>query len=481
MAFEQGHALLIGVGSYVHTSLTDIPISERDARQVQDVLCDEYFCGYKAENVTLIHNDLASRAGILEAFHNLAQKTTAADTVFLYYSGYGEYDTDGVFCMTASDTRAKGKKVTPGTGISEQELLAVLRAIPAGKLIFFFNACHSGEVSPHLGLEEAPGSFGSTSLPTATADAILATGSGRMIVTACREQQKSWIGNGEITLFARALVDGLKGRARSNAGYIGAFGLYEYLFEAVKEAAGDLGHEQEPELTVLKGVGPFPVALCHGASEPQSFDVQENLPEEFPVRRVSERASQREFQRISNMVIHTGGGAYIGGNVHTGGGDFVGRDQYKVNIQGDIHAPVVAGQGNITNVFLPPETKTAEHRVDRMPNILLVTVNKTETQAIQEVISRAAGTSWQRRHIGSKTYYFLGVIGGAVVTLVQSEMGSATPGGAVLTVRQAINDFAALRCNYGRRCVWHEARQATDRGYPRSNSCDELRAGQDQG
>lgn len=445
MKFERGHALLIGVGSYRYMPKAKIPVSMQDAQQVHDVLINERFCGYRQENVVLLHDEQASREGILAALKNIAQKTTEADTVLLYYSGHGEYGSDGLYYMTCHDTKAVGNRIVPGTGICEKELLDALRAISAGKLIFFFNACHSGEVSPHLGLDEEGevGDFGSTILPNATADAILASGSGRVIITACREAQKSWIGKGEISIFARALVDGLKGRARYNVGYIGAFGLYEYLYEAVKEAASDLKQEQEPEITVMKGIGPFPVALCNGA-EPQAFDaVQEVLPEQAPVRYVSEKASQREFQRITRITIQTGGGAYVAGNVNTGGGDFVGRDQHKVTITGDVKAPVIAGQGNITNVYLTPESRVTDARdkVTETPNILLITVNKIETQAVLEVMLKTTGSMWQRRHIGGKTYYDLGFIGGASVSLVQSEMGSATPGGAILTVRQAIDDL----------------------------------------
>ncbi|MCP4550220.1 MAG: hypothetical protein GY835_27480 [bacterium] len=73
-------------------------------------------------------------------------------------------------------------------------------------------------------------------------------------------------------------------------------------------------------------------------------------------------------------------------------------------------------------------------------NILIVTVTKVEAQAVLDVFSQAAGAGWTRQAIGQKTYYDLGIHGGAPVFMVQSEMGSATPGGAVLTVRRAIQD-----------------------------------------
>ncbi len=82
-------------------------------------------------------------------------------------------------------------------------------------------------------------------------------------------------------------------------------------------------------------------------------------------------------------------------------------------------------------------------------NILIVTATKTEAQAVLETFSQAASKRWTRQAIRSKTYYSLGTHGGASVYMVQSEAGTATPGGALLTVRQAIQDLcpqAVIMC-----------------------------------
>ena len=82
-------------------------------------------------------------------------------------------------------------------------------------------------------------------------------------------------------------------------------------------------------------------------------------------------------------------------------------------------------------------------------SILIVTVTKVEAQAVLKVFSQAASKKWTRKAIGSKTYYDLGIHGGASVFMVQSEMGIAGPAGALLTVRQAIQDLrpqAVIMC-----------------------------------
>jgi formylglycine-generating enzyme required for sulfatase activity/nucleoside phosphorylase len=72
-------------------------------------------------------------------------------------------------------------------------------------------------------------------------------------------------------------------------------------------------------------------------------------------------------------------------------------------------------------------------------SILIVTVTKVEAQAVLRAFSQNA--KWTRENFGGKFYYFLGFHGNAPVCMVQSEMGTATPGGSLLTVHQAIQDL----------------------------------------
>lgn len=82
-------------------------------------------------------------------------------------------------------------------------------------------------------------------------------------------------------------------------------------------------------------------------------------------------------------------------------------------------------------------------------SILIVTTTKVEAQGLLQVFSPRANTPWKRKTIGNKTYYPLDIISDVPVFMIQSEMGTATPGGALLTVRQAIQDLqpqAVIMC-----------------------------------
>jgi hypothetical protein len=324
MPFPTAHALLIGIGTYAHAPQLNVPITAADAGAVAAVLRDPQYCSYPEAQVTLLSDAAASRDGVLAALDGLAARGDEGDTVFVFYAGHGEYGDDGYY-LTTHDTRLDGRKVMVGTGIREAELIAKLRAIKAKRLLLIVNACHSGEISPVLAPGEEP--LTGTPLPPQVSAALLGTGKGRVIISACRENQYSFIGPGPLTLFTQALVDGLQGKGvSSNRGYISVFDLYTHLYFALDKAVPRevsaavrqrYGEKQEPELTILKGVGPFAVALYRGATTLGDFDGSGGPPEGTAVREVNPAYSQAMLRQHQQSI---GGNAQVGaavaGDVH---------------------------------------------------------------------------------------------------------------------------------------------------------------------
>ncbi|MCK4897468.1 MAG: caspase family protein, partial [Anaerolineales bacterium] len=191
MPFEGGHALLIGVGSHTYAPYLDVPISVDDAQAVANVLTSETYCGYPAHQVDVLHNGSATREGILNGLNELATSVKPEDTVTIFYCGHGDYGTDGEYYLVSHDTRIEGSRVKAGTGVSQAALVDSLQKIPAERVLVIFNACHSGEISPTLSVDQA---LGSKILPDTAKDALLSSGSGRIIITACKEEQLSYIG-----------------------------------------------------------------------------------------------------------------------------------------------------------------------------------------------------------------------------------------------------------------------------------------------
>jgi hypothetical protein len=374
MAFNHGYALLIGVDTYRHVPQLNFPIAAEEITAIAGVLYDPGYCGYPLDQVKTLFGAAANRANILDSLDQLARRTQPEDTLILFHCGHGDYGTDGKYYLICHDTQIQGIKVAGGTGISDQELLEKVKSIPAQRLLLVFNPSHSGEISPSPGIEQ---SLGGKNLPGRLAEALLFTGSGRTVITACRENQRSWSGHEKRSIFTQAFVDSLQGKGISPiGGTISLFDLYAALYETVRRKAAQLvGQEQEPELTILEGVRPFAVGLYQGATQ-TDLGAAETVAEPLPalaVRQVNAERSQQVYQQLihpsggmnlgqDNQVeikgdvtggdridaretqgfvqhaagpveqrfdsrVNTGGGAYVRGNVNVQGGDFIGRDQ----------------------------------------------------------------------------------------------------------------------------------------------------------
>ncbi len=345
MTFSSGHALIVGVGRYQYMSKYNVPIAASDAAAIAETLKNPSICGYPEGNVTLLTDQAATRAAILSTLDVLSAHLDAESTLFLFFVGHGVYGTDGNYYLTTHDSRLQAGRVQPETGISESELLACLRQIKTKRMLLVINACHSGNLSPSFDIGDDE--LDSQSPPQKLAEALLSTGEGRITITACRPEQKSWIGSGSLSIFSKAVVDGLKGGAPNNRGYISAFGLYEHVYFEAKEAAGEIGQEQEPELTVLKGVGPFPVALYRGASQTGAFDAEESLPAGTAVREVSPEKSQRAYKRYSAALTGDGAIAQGDGAKAVGAGGIM--IEGDINISGDVNRNIVIGNNNRIN------------------------------------------------------------------------------------------------------------------------------------
>jgi hypothetical protein len=322
MSFAAGHALVIGVGRYQHIPRWNVPVTVRDAEAVAAVLRDPQLGAYPTAQVKLLCAEETTRERVLAELDQLAATIREEHTVFVFYCGHGEYSEDGAYHLSTHDTKLTGgKKIEAGTGVSHQELIGRLRQVKARRVLLIFNACHSGTISPALGGSDQIDEVSGQAMPASTASALLSTGAGRVIITACRENQVSYIGEGQLTRFTNALVDGLRGRGdvANRGGYISAYDLYLHTYYAVHDQAQQLNQEQEPELTVLKGIGPFCVALYRGASALGPFDEGEPPPEEGAVRQVRPERSRAALNVIMSQVA--------GRDVTNIGGDYVAGDK----------------------------------------------------------------------------------------------------------------------------------------------------------
>jgi hypothetical protein len=356
--FNEGHALVIGVGHHKFHPQYDVPITARDAKAIRDLLIDSKTCAYPPQQTEFLSDETATKGDIESALKGLANRVSEKDTVFIYFAGHGAFGTDDNYYLATHDvkfvnTGGKELSIEAGTGLSQVKLVEMLKQIKAKRLLMIFNACHSGSLQPDaLGGGEEEIAEGQ-SIPDVTTSALLGTGEGRIVISACKpDQLSSFLKTSDLTWFTEALKDGLLGKSIPVGGTIRAFNLYTYIYEAVKQSAEKFNVQQDPMITVLQGVGPFPVALA-SSSAVEALGVaggEEPLPEDAPVRRVTEEESRRWMSKIESQTIvrgdYVGGdevaGDKIGQQINTGGGAFFGGN---VNAGRD-----VIGGGQVTNI-----------------------------------------------------------------------------------------------------------------------------------
>jgi hypothetical protein len=229
--FDQGYALVVGVGA-------DLPNTVDDASGLTDILRDPARCAYLPDQVRLLTGEKATRNNVLSALDALSRSTNPQSTVLVYFSGHGY--------RVASPTGEFYYLLPCGydlsrltqTGISGAEFTERLEAIPAQKLLVLLDCCHAGGVGeakvPGLRLAKSP-------IPP-EAQSLLAQGSGRVLVASSQEDELSFAGR-PYSAFTLALVEALCGEGVAKQdGCVRVADLALHAREVVPERTGGRQH-----------------------------------------------------------------------------------------------------------------------------------------------------------------------------------------------------------------------------------------------
>ena len=322
--------------------------------------------------MTLLSDAAADRAAVLAALDSLMARTSQDDTIFLFYSGHGHFGEDGTYYLTTHDTQlTAASRVVADTAVSQGELIARLQALPARRMLPIFNACHAGALSPTLGDDTAPVS-GENLRPNSALRSWRPARADHCHRLPREPVRLRWRRRAHD--LARRSSMGYRGKGQpASVGTSSAFDLYTQVYFTVGEAVQRIPIElrrryserQEPELTVLKGVGPFAVALYPGATTLGSFSAPQSLAEGMAVREVSEAYSRAMLQQISasgggdaaGRDIVKPGGDYAGGNIDKRQGTFVQGDQF--NLAGSFHGANVNIKSQVSQHISGTDTNLA--------------------------------------------------------------------------------------------------------------------------
>jgi hypothetical protein len=358
--FTQGHALVIGVGSYADAQW-NVPIARRDSDLIAATLRDRNFAAYPPGQVHALRDAEASRQGVLNALTTLVERSGPDDTALVIFTGHGAMSDDGLYYLVSSDTQfTVDRRVGQQSGVSVADLKRFVVALRARHLLLVINACFAGH------------STGSV-IPDRFSTEIVRSGEGRAIITASKPNQLSHFDTKrEQSFFGQALIDGLRGVGSNAAsGYVGLYELYQHVYHAVTRTV----QQQEPTLTVLRATGPFPLALYPGAAPGLVHAPIEQTPP--PTTTLLERSI--------NITVNQrqGGVSFDGANIGSFSvGQITGGDSYNSTVNYN-PAPAASAEP-------PPASATIDKVIARLQSFNTIDSDKRSDAVYQLSQGRAA-------------------------------------------------------------------------------------------
>ncbi len=137
LVFENGYALLIGVGK-------DLPATVNDATALRNLLINPNIAAFPEGQVQLLTEKQATRQGVLDALSKLKQQVgnNPDASVIISYAGHGDVDANGQYSLRTYDYITR-QSDDPLWG---DEFTEAVNAIPSKKKLVILDCCHAGGV-----------------------------------------------------------------------------------------------------------------------------------------------------------------------------------------------------------------------------------------------------------------------------------------------------------------------------------------------
>lgn len=139
-------ALIIGIGNY---SQPDIPALAGVKEDMKSARSIAKAMGIPDQNIRILQDQQASKAGILDALRQLGETTGDGARTFVYFSGHGSRWKD-----PQANSCVEGLLTYDYKTITNSEIAEVTKKLSskADKFVVMFDACHSAGVAPQLSL-----------------------------------------------------------------------------------------------------------------------------------------------------------------------------------------------------------------------------------------------------------------------------------------------------------------------------------------
>jgi hypothetical protein len=254
--FNQGYALLIGVGESAYKPLS-LPVTVKDTQAIYAALIDPELCAYPddKEHILLLNNQEATRDRILDGLKWLKEKAEVEPnaTIFVYYSGHGWFKKDdNSFYLIQHDVKIRKLE---DTALSGKAFTEALREIQAERLLVVIDSCHAAGMAtskdPEKADKELLDEFDDFQrvAPSKGLISALKQGKGRVVFTSSEGEQQSWIKkDNSMSIYTFHFLEALQGAAnKPGERVVTVSNLMNHLGKTVPETARNLySAEQTP-------------------------------------------------------------------------------------------------------------------------------------------------------------------------------------------------------------------------------------------
>lgn len=287
--YTRSRALVIGIDQYAHTSPLEYAVN--DANEFRQTLIDSL--GFKADDITYLVNEAATRQAILKAFLRFSQEDIDVDErLIVFYAGHGH---------TRTGSRGEIGFLVPhdadmadfSTFIRWDEFTRNSELVRSKHILFIMDACYGG-----LALTRSIGPGGARFLK----DMMLRHS--RQVLTAGKADEVVADSGGPLpdhSVFTGHLLEGMRGGAATEDGVITAAGLMAYVYNRV---ATDKKSNQTPHYGHFDGDGDLilvaPGLSALEASEERDDDRLVSIP--FAMDEPEEEGIAEKVKRAKNLL-----------------------------------------------------------------------------------------------------------------------------------------------------------------------------------
>jgi hypothetical protein len=181
-------ALLVGVGKYQSSDVTDLPSVPYDVERVKQNLG---LCRFGMEKIAFssietLTNNQASKTNILQSIDSIFSQADHNDISYFYFTGHGNYN-NGLSYLCPCDVSKN-----PASSISVIELENALSAIPGNKVVILDSCASGGFIGKNLSSENGYQKDYNQNIIQVFSGGSLQknlTGSQFQVITACKSDQ----------------------------------------------------------------------------------------------------------------------------------------------------------------------------------------------------------------------------------------------------------------------------------------------------